>query len=265
MIIEPAAGIFWLVSCWFEKAHQPYVYINCHTYYSLRYGVLSEETLLVIAKEDRADVVALTDVNNTSACLNFVRLAQKIGIRPILGVDFRDGARQLYLGLAKNNNGFLQLNTFLSHHLHEKKDLPLIAPDLEDVFFVYPYERIDELADRRWSSNEYIGVRYTQISRLIYAGHHDIHADRMIALNSFTFRNQRDFNTHRLLRAMDNNVLLSKLELTQQASDTDQYIDRETLAKAYESFPDLVRNTDRLLASCEIHFDFSEGDRKSVV
>ena len=92
------------------------MYINCHTYYSLRYGTISDKELIEIAISDQATTVCLTDINNTSACLNFVRLAQAAGIKPIIGIDFRDGAKQLYVGIAKNNNGFHQLNNYLSYY-----------------------------------------------------------------------------------------------------------------------------------------------------
>ena len=68
--------------------------------------------MLELAQKLGAQCVVLTDVNNTSACLNFIRLAPKYGIRPVVGIDFRDGARQLYVGIAQNNDGFQQLNIF---------------------------------------------------------------------------------------------------------------------------------------------------------
>ncbi|MFT5620579.1 MAG: DNA polymerase III alpha subunit, partial [Flavobacteriaceae bacterium] len=51
------------------------MYINCHSYYSLRYGTLSEKELLALAQHMQLSHFALTDINNTSACLNFTRIA----------------------------------------------------------------------------------------------------------------------------------------------------------------------------------------------
>ena len=70
------------------------MYLNCHSYYSLRYGTFSEIELLQLAKENNIASIALTDINNTSACLNFVQQAKKQGIKPIVGVDFRNGNTQ---------------------------------------------------------------------------------------------------------------------------------------------------------------------------
>ncbi|NNJ39727.1 MAG: hypothetical protein HKP60_02525, partial [Eudoraea sp.] len=56
------------------------MYLNCHTYYSLRYGTFSEIELLQLARENQVTRLALTDINNTSAGLNFVRKAPEYGV-----------------------------------------------------------------------------------------------------------------------------------------------------------------------------------------
>lgn len=234
------------------------MYINCHTYYSLRYGTISEKELVSIGLADHAKEVVLTDVNNTSACLNFVRLAQKAAIRPILGIDFREGAKQLYLGIAKNNNGFQQLNTFLSKHKHHKIPFSEYAPKLDDVIFIYPFEQARLLNKLEFAENEYIGVGRFEINRLIVSDY-SRYTDRLIALNSFTFRNKRDFNAHRLLRAVDNNLLLSKLEKEQEANETDVFLRTNELSLCYKDHPHILSNTQGLIDSCRIDFDFSKG------
>lgn len=234
------------------------MYINCHTYYSLRYGVVSEIELLELAQKAGATTVVLADVNNTSACLNFIRLAPKYGIRPIVGIDFRDGARQLYLGIAQNNRGFQQLNAFLSYHKHEKKALPEQAPSLDDVIFIYPFEQVLRNQMETFADHEYVGIGSQDISKLRFSKLHAMQ-ERLVALNSMTFREKRDFNLHRLLRAIDNNLLLSKLPQEAQASPFDLYYDVAALKEVYISagYPNISEQTDILLAQCKIDFDFS--------
>ena len=100
------------------------MYLNCHTYYSLRYGTIKPERLLAIASENGLQTLALTDINNPSACLDFVRLSAKYKIKPVLGVDFRNGVQQQFILIAKNNTGVLQINRYLSRFLHNEK-LPI--------------------------------------------------------------------------------------------------------------------------------------------
>ena len=96
------------------------MYLNCHTYFSLRYGTIKPEQLLAIASQNGAQTIALTDINNTSACLDFVRLSGKYKVKPVLGVDFRNGAQQQFILIAKNNNGFKNINSYLSKFLHDQ-------------------------------------------------------------------------------------------------------------------------------------------------
>jgi len=234
------------------------MYINCHTYYSLRYGVVSEIELLELAQKAGATTIVLSDVNNTSACLNFIRLAPKYGIRPIVGIDFRDGARQLYLGIAKNNHGFQQLNTFLSYHKHQKIALPEQAPHLEDVVFIYPFEQVLRNQMETFADHEWVGIGSQDVRKLRFSRLHAMQ-ERLVALNSMTFREKSDFNVHRLLRAIDNNVLLSKLPQQAQASPFDLYYDVAALKEVYTSagYPNIIEQTDQLMAKCSIEFDFS--------
>ena len=90
------------------------MYVNCHSYYSLRFGTFSEVVLLQLAQQNQVKRLVLTDINNTSACLNFVREAPKYDVTPILGIDFRNGVTPSFVGIAKNNAGYQELNTFYS-------------------------------------------------------------------------------------------------------------------------------------------------------
>ena len=85
------------------------MYLNCHTYYSMRFGTFSEGELLELAVENGVESLALTDINNTSACLNFIRRSNDFNVKPIVGIDFRNGAKQLFVGIARNNQGFFEL------------------------------------------------------------------------------------------------------------------------------------------------------------
>ena len=118
------------------------MYLNCHTYYSLRYGVLSVPQLLELANKHTIESLALTDINSTSACLEFIREANKQNIKPIVGADIRNGNNICYVCLAKNNIGFLEINQFLSNFLHSKKDFPEIPPSFSNVITVIPFEKV---------------------------------------------------------------------------------------------------------------------------
>src|SRR5690606_26545278 len=197
------------------------MYLNCHTYYSLNYGTFSEAELLELAKANGVRALALTDINNTSAAMNFVRLAKEAGIRPVLGIDFRNGNQQQYVALARNNEGYGELNVFLSEHLHRGIPLASAPPAFENVYVVHPFEKIlrEERVD--FAPHEYIGVSLSELRKLPFSSYRD-HRERLVLLQPVSFRNKRDYNAHRLLRAIGLNLLLSKLPEDQQGADSDR-------------------------------------------
>lgn len=233
------------------------MYLNNHSYYSLRYGTISEEELLVLAQKAGCTTLALTDINNTSGCLNFVRKSTEYDIKPILGIDFRNGVQCCYVTLARNNNGFLQLNNFLSKYLHAKTPFPDHAPHFEDAICIYPFERVLELDKTEFLDQEYIGVRIKDLQKLRFSRLSE-YKDKLLILHPVSFRDKRDFNTHRLLRAIDTNTLLSKLPESEQGSPDEKMGTAAALQKAYSDFPNIIKNTQRILDSCSIFFDFSK-------
>ncbi len=236
------------------------MYLNCHTYYSLRYGTFSELELLKLARQMGVRCLALTDINNTSAGLNFVRRAPEFDIRPLLGIDFRNGVEPCFVGIARNNRGYFELNRFLSFHLHEKKPIPPRAPEFSDSVAIYPFEKVllEEIDD--FARHEYIGISVRDLRRLPFS-HLVEYRDRLVLLQPVTFRNKRDYNAHRLLRAIDNNTLLSKLDESEQAHPEDCMYGVANLAEAFSEYPFILENTRSLMESCSIHFDFSENRR----
>lgn len=219
-----------------------------HSHYSLRYGILTPKEVLEHIEQGALPYCLLCDVNNTSASLDFVRIAQKKGRNALVGVDFRNGATRKYLAIARNNEGFAEINVHLSEYAHEKKAFPDRAPALPNCWVIYPLYMFPSSP----RENEYENVEPYQIPSYRLHNKHD----RQIGLPTMTFRNKRDFNTHRLLRSIDNNVLLSKLPKIQEASPSDYYLHHDQVLEEYEEYPELHRRALELLERCAFEFEF---------
>ncbi|WPY98948.1 DNA polymerase III subunit alpha [Christiangramia sp. OXR-203] len=239
------------------------MYLNCHTYYSLRYGTFPIRELCELAYSNDIWQFAITDINNTSACLEFLRLTNGTKIKPVLGIDFRNAAEQQYIGLAKKNAGFLQLNDHLSNHLHEKKDFETVAPQLPDCFIIYPFGKVVEQKRKNFRSNEYIGVSKEEIGKLRFSEYINL-KDKLVILQTVSFRNKKDFNAHRLLRAIDNNLLLSKLPESEQGKASHKMYPRQEMEAAFEDFPHILENTQQIMDACKVHYDFGKGQNRNL-
>lgn len=230
------------------------MYLNCHTYFSFKYGLNSVAELIERALHWGIDAVALTDINNTSGVLDFVRRCQQAHLRPVVGVDFRQGARQRFVALAKNNEGFEAINRHLTHYLLDPTNGPTRL-DHPQVIVIYPFERaINDTF--QLNENEFIGFRPYDLTRLPFSSVYKTQPHKLVALPTATLPQRPDFYLHCLLRAMDNNLLLSKLQPHMACHREDIYRSPDELRVAYSQFPSLVSKAQDLLGQCEVRFDF---------
>ncbi|MUP47366.1 DNA polymerase III subunit alpha [Gramella sp. BOM4] len=239
------------------------MYLNCHTWYSLRYGTFSPERLCDLAETNKAEVVAVTDINNTSACLSFLKMAKDRHFQALVGIDFKNGVDQQYVGLARNNEGFRQLNEHLSRHIHTDKKFEPDTPNLTDCFIIYPFQKIESAQKKEFRENEFIGVSLEDLRKLRFSEYRKFE-EKLVLLQSVSFETKRDYNAHRLLRAIDNNELLSRLPKTEQALFSERFISTEKLLEELEDFPHIIKNTRRLVACCQVEFGFGRDQNRNL-
>ena len=226
--------------------------VNSHSYYSLRYGVLSPKEWLAFFESQPWNAMAITDINNTSACMTVLYLLRNHSRkRPVIGVDFRNGIVPCYVALAKNWEGFRQINDHLSEHLHRQQRFSSRAPvaALKDAWIIYPLEALPP--DALLAPNELVGVGADQL-RFLHLSPHVHRQHKLIAMPTATFRGKRDHNAHRLLRAIDENTLLSKLSKDKQAKEEDRYLANDELLSAYVEVPYLLRQAQQVLEDCKV-------------
>ncbi|MFM7636334.1 MAG: DNA polymerase III subunit alpha [Crocinitomicaceae bacterium] len=227
--------------------------MKTHSHFSLHYGILSPEEIVQWAKSTGYSYVVLTDINATGAVLAFVREAQRLGIKPIVGVELRNGMEHVATLIARNNRGFHEMNHFLSRYLQTKTPFPRRLPHFTSCYTCYPIERVDF----KLNQNEYIEIQGESLANLMYK-YTNFSREKMLFLQPMTFRNKRDFNTHRLLRAIHLNTLLSKLPTTQQAPSTELFWPLSLLEENVKNHADIYEQTLRLFDTCHVSFAFGD-------
>uniref|UniRef100_A0A0N5A7H6 DNA_pol3_alpha domain-containing protein n=1 Tax=Parastrongyloides trichosuri TaxID=131310 RepID=A0A0N5A7H6_PARTI len=109
------------------------------------------------------DTAVLTDINNSTGTLECIKKGMDAGLRILAGMEFRNGDELFYIGIAKNEKGFKELNDFITERNRNKSVLPINAPDFPNAFIVYPYEK-KEISNLK--ENEYIGIRPLQRTKI---------------------------------------------------------------------------------------------------
>lgn len=234
------------------------VYLNVRSYYSLCFGTISIENLVEQACRLHIPAMALTDINNTMGIIDFVFECKKYDIKPIAGCEFRNGDELLYVAIARNNEGFREINETLTQHNVSKTPYNINAPQWNNVVVIYPFgkRKIAQLAD-----NEFIGIRLSQVSRLLTSDLRN-HQDKLVIAQPVTFLDEKSFEVHKNLRAIDKNILISRLET--HASADEMLLPPEKLKAAYALFPEMIKTTQYIVNQCNIDFDFESPKNKKT-
>ncbi len=235
------------------------MYLNCHSYYSLRYGTIPVEELVEDAARLGVEAMALTDINVTTGIFDFIKACQTYDIHPVVGLEFRNENSLLYVGLAKNNEGFHELNKFLTQHNVNKTLLPEIAPSFSNAYIIYPADQAPLIL----RENEYVGLRTFDRYKAVYSDL-KMRSEKIVILQPVTYRNKTEYNLHRLLRCIDDNILLSMLDKDRYAADDEMLMHPEAMRKLFDFMPSLVEQSNKLLASCQFEFDFMTPKNKET-
>jgi DNA polymerase III alpha subunit len=236
------------------------LYLNCKTYFSFHYGTFSTEELVKAAEENGVKALALTNINSTADLWDFVELCQQSGIKPVAGAEIRNDSTFLYVLIAKNNAGLLFINRFLSQHIQSATPFPARPESIDDVFVLYPLGSVDASSLQH---NELIGVQTTEINKLFGL---DLAAapEKYVIRHPVTFQNKTWYNVHRLLRAIDTNIILSKQQQTDVAGQHETFLNPSALLESFRQYPSIVMNTLKLLDACAVTMDFNSDKTKKI-
>lgn len=235
------------------------MYLNCKTWFSYHYGTYKTKDLVAHAQQLGITSLALTNINNTTDIWDFVRFCNAAGIQPIAGTEIRNGDTLQYILLARNQAGLLAINQFISSHLQQEVPFPARPSFAQDVWIIYPLGVIDPLV---MLPHEKTGILPSELNKL-YRFRNQAYADKFVIRQPVTFAGKLQYNIHRLLQAVDKNILLSKQDRNILASEHEQFIEPAVLLQHFKDYPDIITNTCIITDSCHISMDYRVAKIKS--
>ncbi|MES2448424.1 MAG: DNA polymerase III subunit alpha [Bacteroidota bacterium] len=250
------------------------MFLNVHSQYSLRYGTMNLETLIAEARAKNINQFVLTDINNSTGCMEFIRLCRKEGldakdedgnitksaypIKPIIGIEFKRAHQLLYIGIAKNKEGMKELNDFLTYHNLNQLPLPNQPSEFKNAFIVFPFGNKKELND-----NEYLGITANEINKIVGKSIEKI-KHKLVVLQSVTVKNKLEHRLHKYLRAIDLSTVLGKLQDADCCHEEEIFTAEDELKQKFENYEFIVENTQQLLASCCMdEYTFGKKNKKT--
>ncbi len=235
------------------------MHLNNHSYFSLRYGTYSIDALVKEAVVRGIESMALTDINNSSGMIDFVSSCKENNIKPIGGMEFRDGDKLLFTGIAINNEGFRELNEYMSAINLKERKYHIKAPAFNNVYVIYPFP---SSINYKLKDNEFIGIRPSQIHKLISLKN-DI-LSKMVIQQPVTYKDNNTWYLHKNLRSIDHNILLSHLTPDMHAGKDEYFLQQDTIFNIFSQYPQIVKNTISIIDECNIDFDYNSHKNKKT-
>lgn len=233
------------------------MYLNCHSFHSLRYGTIPLPDLVQQAATFGVKAMALTDINTVTGIYEFIKACEQVEIKPVIGIEFRSNNKLDFIGLAKNNDGLSEMNRLVTKHNFEEMPYPDQAPEFENVLVIYPIENVpDHLRE-----HEFIGILPTQLPKL-FSQFWQNRIHKMVVLQPVTIRNKEEYNLHKVLRAIDLNVIGSKLQKSDYCQPSEIMIPLEDLLSKFSDYPQIISNTQHIIEACNFKFKLGTARNK---
>lgn len=222
------------------------MYLNVHSQYSLRHGTMPVSRLIDEAMARGVTQMVLTDINNSTGAMEFIRECREKGMKGICGLEFRKDKKLLYIGIAKNKEGMRELNEFLTHHNLNVLELPEEAVEMNNAYIVYPYSYRGTL-----KKNEYVGIRADELHLLFNVNIEKIRS-KLVVLQPVFVCDKLEYRLHEYLRGIDLNALLTMVGKEDKCAITDCFLSPGELESKFSKFAFILDTTRTLLDSCSM-------------
>lgn len=207
--------------------------------------------------------VLLADINNVSGVSNFLREAKKHpGVRPLVGVEVRNGDEALYVLVSTSQKGFAAINRFISEHQLAAQPYPVHPPKLEESFCIYPFYKVSALKPKDLSRGAFVGINHRDLKRLPLS-HWKHQTQQLLAYHRATLRHMDDFETHKLLRCIAHNCLITKLKPMATAFSHDVLTNIKELLISFEKAPYMLAQAQNTTSHASWYFDFNSPQNKT--
>ena len=222
-----------------------FVHLHCHSNYSLLLGASPIEEIVARARRLGMSAIALTDTNNVYGAFEFCRLAERYGVRPVVGaqVRFREGDLVL---LVRDEQGWGNLCEVLTrYHLDGVRGACEALSDYHrGLIALAKGLQLARLLQRIFPAGDiYLEIQAPRPALRV--------SIPKVATGPVFFAEPDDYQTHRVLTAIRLNRPLKSLPASAFVSPTSWLKSKEEMCRAFAAEPEAIANTAKIARRCQ--------------
>jgi error-prone DNA polymerase len=233
-----------------------FIHLHVHSNYSFCRGASKLESLVDAALALGMSAMALTDINGVYGLIWFLQYAAERGLRPIIGSELRTKTERATL-LVRNREGYETLCRIISrrqfapdfslcHALLDQRENLIVISDQIPL--------LTALGRQNGTSHLYVELNDPRVERPLVQFSKSSGIP-LVATNDVYFADPSDFSLHRMLRAIDLNVSLSRIPPGELVSEDRWLKPEEAMARRYPHIPEALENTGRIAGECADKLD----------
>ncbi|MBI9102340.1 MAG: DNA polymerase III subunit alpha [Spirochaetales bacterium] len=232
-----------------SNIYQP---IHCRSSYSFLRGVLSPEEICERAARQGAWAVGIMDVNGFYGLPDFYEAAESRGLKPVTGMEIHFKGEYLLSAFCLEQGGYSFLNRMVTemHRVESRAG---------------SFNPMDYLLSEGWEGLAFASNRLEILSALKAAGGKNIFAALFwgkpfhsfaanalargippLALNMGIYRDRKESRIYKLLRAVDGNTSIGRLEQAELPEEFHQYVPPQEMSAFFSALPQALENSVRL-------------------
>lgn len=254
------------------------LYIN--TEYSMLQSSCKLEQTFKALQNYNYHAAAITDNGNMYGVIKFYQLANKYGIKPLIGLRLEyeyNNIKSSILLYAMNNFGYRNLMKLSSMYMVRNKKIELIEiinncigilaiiPFSESVLFQYYsnrnynmiFQHLEVLKggfDQLYVGISRQGKKEQEITKDCYemfSGHNY----KMVAISKVSYLDASDLDVYRTLKAIANggeSVTINEKEMSSQLYSPDE------ISIIFDGYEELIENTEEIVNKCNVTIEFGK-------
>ncbi|RDW16328.1 DNA polymerase III subunit alpha [Oceanobacillus arenosus] len=261
-----------------------YTHLQVRSGYSLMDSTITIDKLVNHAKELAFHTIALTDEHVLYGAIPFYKACVKAGIKPIIGMITKvmtgEEENEVVL-LAKNNHGYnalVKLSTELQLAQRNAIDftemhaftenliciLPAANPSIADLLLGATYDQVAAYVNR-WqeavrSDGFYLGIQANESAELVRSlqAFHEQYDIPVVAVNDVRYLEEKDAIAYDCLQAIKHGNRWGMQIADATSRNKHLRSASEMEARFADNWPEVLQETEKISAKCEVTFDFNQ-------
>jgi len=237
--------------------------LHVHSFYSFLSGTISPELLIKKAVEYSVNSLAITDTNAMNGIVQFVKEANLVNIKPIIGSVINDAKNEseYALFIAKNNEGYSDLCKIItSRKLNDDFSLiNLLKDHLTNFIIISPSMNIaKEINYQNQFYLELISTKKEKINNRRKFDFSKIQEIPLIVSNPVYFLNPDDHILHKAVTAIRLNTNIDNLSDDQILDEEFYFKNPKQIDNEWRSLPEVLNATNLISHECNVNLKLNE-------